>query len=82
MPALEMSLKELQMEYVDMFLIHCPMSMPPGETDFPTDEHGELVFEDERTDITDTWRVGTVIHTFLYTMSDRAPQTNKFRTDS
>ncbi len=45
------------MEYVDLFLVHCPMAMPPGDTDFPTDHNGELMFEDERTDITETWKV-------------------------
>ncbi len=56
-PALRASLQNLDMEYVDMFLVHWPMAMPPSDEIFPKDESGEILYEDDRTDITETWRV-------------------------
>lgn len=54
--ALKKSLSALGLDYIDMFLIHWPMAMPPSEEIFPKNEEGEILFEDDHTDITDTWQ--------------------------
>ncbi|XP_031224708.1 prostaglandin-E(2) 9-reductase-like [Mastomys coucha] len=52
-PCLEQSLKKLQLDYVDLYLIHFPVSMKPGNDLKPTDENGELLFD--TVDLRDTW---------------------------
>ncbi|XP_073423578.1 aldo-keto reductase family 1 member C1-like [Dendrobates tinctorius] len=51
---LEKSLKDLQLDYMDLFLIHTPMEFKPGDDPLPTDENGKLVFHN--TDIRETWK--------------------------
>ncbi|XP_056373645.1 aldo-keto reductase family 1 member C1-like [Hyla sarda] len=53
-PALEHSLKDLQLDYMDLFIIHTPMDFQPGDDLFPTDENGKPIFHN--TDIRDTWK--------------------------
>ncbi|XP_069822500.1 aldo-keto reductase family 1 member C3-like [Dendropsophus ebraccatus] len=53
-PSLEKSLRNLQLDYVDLFLIHNPMELKPGEDRFPTDENGKVVYHN--TDIRDIWK--------------------------
>ena len=50
---LEQSLKQLQLDYVDLYLIHFPMAMKPGENYLPKDENGKLIYD--AVDICDTW---------------------------
>ncbi|XP_036744132.2 aldo-keto reductase family 1 member C15-like isoform X3 [Manis pentadactyla] len=52
-PALERSLKKLQLDYVDLFLIHVPVAMKPGEELFPKDASGEIIFE--TVDLREIW---------------------------
>ncbi|XP_075458663.1 aldo-keto reductase family 1 member C3-like [Ascaphus truei] len=52
-PALEKSLKDLQLEYIDLFIIHSPIELKPGEDLFPVDEKGCSIYHN--TDIRDTW---------------------------
>ncbi|KAM9311511.1 estradiol 17 beta-dehydrogenase 5-like [Gastrophryne carolinensis] len=52
-PILEKSLQQLQLEYMDLFLIHMPLSMKPGSDLFPVDENGQIIFHN--VDLRDTW---------------------------
>nr|XP_006135535.1 aldo-keto reductase family 1 member C3-like [Pelodiscus sinensis] len=50
---LEQSLKKLQFEYVDLFIIHNPMSLKPGTDPIPKDENGKVIFD--VVDLCQTW---------------------------
>ncbi|XP_031214265.1 estradiol 17 beta-dehydrogenase 5 isoform X2 [Mastomys coucha] len=51
--SLEQSLKQLQLDYVDLYLIHFPTAMKPGENYFPKNENGKFIYD--AVDICDTW---------------------------
>ncbi|XP_072001215.1 estradiol 17 beta-dehydrogenase 5-like isoform X2 [Engystomops pustulosus] len=51
---LEQSLRDLQLDYLDLFLIHTPMEFQPGDNLFPTDENGKAIYHN--TDIRETWK--------------------------
>ncbi|NP_001079736.1 aldo-keto reductase family 1, member C8, pseudogene S homeolog [Xenopus laevis] len=53
-PALEKSLKDLQLDYMDLFIIHSPIEFKPGDDPFPLDETGKFIYHN--TDIRDTWK--------------------------
>ncbi|XP_057644013.1 estradiol 17 beta-dehydrogenase 5-like [Chionomys nivalis] len=42
---LAQSLKKLQFHYVDLYLIHFPVPLKPGENYLPTDENGQYIFD-------------------------------------
>nr|XP_020010812.1 aldo-keto reductase family 1 member C1 homolog isoform X2 [Castor canadensis] len=52
-PALEKSLKKLQLDYVDLFIIHMPVSLKPGEELMPKDANGKSILD--KVDLRDTW---------------------------
>uniref|UniRef100_A0A5F5PGG4 NADP-dependent oxidoreductase domain-containing protein n=1 Tax=Equus caballus TaxID=9796 RepID=A0A5F5PGG4_HORSE len=52
-PALERSLKKLRLDYVDLFIIHAPIAMKPGEELVPKDAGGKIILD--TVDFCDTW---------------------------
>ena len=54
-PAFEVSLRKLQLDYVDLYLIHTPFAFKPGEEQDPRDENGKVIY-DEGVTLLDTWR--------------------------
>jgi len=54
-PALEASLRRLQLDYVDAYLIHTPSAFPPGDEQHPRDEHGQVIYDTGVT-LAQTWR--------------------------
>src|SRR3974390_187538 len=54
-PAFEASLKILQFDYVDLFLIHTPFAFQPGDDQDPRDENGNVIY-DKGVTLLDTWR--------------------------
>jgi len=47
LPSLRETLQNLQMEYVDMYLIHLPISLKPGPTVFPAKREDAMPFDFE-----------------------------------
>ncbi|KAM4676573.1 prostaglandin-E(2) 9-reductase-like [Discoglossus pictus] len=52
-PALEKSLQYLQLDFMDLFLIHMPTELKPGNDLMPMDENGHLIYHN--TDLRETW---------------------------
>uniref|UniRef100_A0A452IBD2 NADP-dependent oxidoreductase domain-containing protein n=1 Tax=Gopherus agassizii TaxID=38772 RepID=A0A452IBD2_9SAUR len=50
---LEQSLKKLKFDYLDLFIIHNPMSLKPGTDTWPKDENGKFIFD--VVDLCQTW---------------------------
>ncbi|KAI6685967.1 hypothetical protein NL676_031880 [Syzygium grande] len=46
-PALQRSIKNLRLEYVDLYLVHFPVSSKPGECEFPVKKEDLLPFDYE-----------------------------------
>ena len=55
LPAFEASLRRLQIDYVDCYLIHTPFAFQPGDEQDPRDEHGRVIYDTGST-LADTWR--------------------------
>src|SRR3954451_1695432 len=54
-PAFEASLKRLQLDYVDLYLIHTPFAFRPGDEQDPRDANGDVVYDPGVT-LLETWR--------------------------
>src|SRR3954466_13396391 len=54
-PAFEASLKKLQLDYVDLYLIHTPFAFQPGDEQDPRDKNGAVIY-DKTVTLLDTWR--------------------------
>lgn len=54
-PAFEASLKKLQLDYLDLYLIHTPFAFQPGDEQDPRDANGDVIYDREVT-LLDTWR--------------------------
>jgi diketogulonate reductase-like aldo/keto reductase len=54
-PAFEAGLKRLQLDYVDLYLIHTPFAFQPGDEQDPRDANGNVIYDNEVT-LLDTWR--------------------------
>jgi diketogulonate reductase-like aldo/keto reductase len=54
-PAFEASLKRLQLDYVDLYLIHTPFAFQPGDEQDPRDVNGNVIY-DKGVTLPETWR--------------------------
>ncbi|SEP41997.1 aldo/keto reductase [Niastella yeongjuensis] len=54
-PAFEGSLKRLQLNYLDLYLIHTPFAFQPGDEQDPRDQSGNVIY-DNSISLTDTWK--------------------------
>jgi diketogulonate reductase-like aldo/keto reductase len=54
-PAFEASLGRLQLDYVDLYLVHTPFAFKPGDEQDPRDANGKVLY-DEGVTLLDTWR--------------------------
>src|ERR1700722_11865772 len=54
-PALEASLKRLQLDFVDLYLIHTPFAFQPGDDQDPRDANGNVIY-DKGVTLLDTWK--------------------------
>jgi diketogulonate reductase-like aldo/keto reductase len=53
-PAFEASLRRLQLDYLDCYLIHTPFAFQPGDEQDPRDEHGKVIYDSGVT-LAETW---------------------------
>jgi diketogulonate reductase-like aldo/keto reductase len=54
-PAFEASLRKLQLDFVDLYLIHTPFAFQPGDEQDPRDANGNVIY-DRGVTLLDTWR--------------------------
>ncbi|NXM58643.1 AK1D1 dehydrogenase, partial [Illadopsis cleaveri] len=52
-PTLEKTLKTMQLDYVDLYIIELPMAFKPGDAPYPRDENGKFIYHE--TDLCATW---------------------------
>jgi alcohol dehydrogenase (NADP+) len=54
-PAFEASRARLELDYIDLYLIHTPYAFQPGDNQDPRDANGNIIYDDGVT-LKDTWR--------------------------
>ena len=54
-PAFEASLRKLQLDFLDLYLIHTPFAFQPGDEQDPRDANGAVLY-DRSVMLLDTWR--------------------------
>ena len=54
-PACEASLQKLQLDFVDLYLIHTPFAFQPGDDQDPRDANGNVIY-DKGVTLLDTWK--------------------------
>ncbi|WP_293304625.1 aldo/keto reductase [Pedobacter sp. UBA5917] len=54
--AFNASLTRLQLDYLDLYLIHTPFAFQPGDEQDPRDENGNVIY-DNGVSLVDTWKV-------------------------
>jgi diketogulonate reductase-like aldo/keto reductase len=54
-PAFNASLRRLQLDYLDCYLIHTPFAFQPGDEQDPRDEHGKVIYDSGVT-LAETWQ--------------------------
>jgi diketogulonate reductase-like aldo/keto reductase len=54
-PAFDASLRRLQLDYADCYLIHTPFAFRPGDDQDPRDEHGQVIY-DRGVTLIETWQ--------------------------
>jgi diketogulonate reductase-like aldo/keto reductase len=54
-PAFEASLRRLQIDYADLYLIHTPFAFQPGDEQDPRDANGNVIY-DKGVTLLETWR--------------------------
>jgi len=54
-PAFKASCDRLQLDYIDLYLIHTPFAFQPGDNQDPRDQNGNVIY-DKGVTLLDTWR--------------------------
>lgn len=54
-PAFEASLRRLQLDHIDCYIIHTPFAFRPGDDQDPRDERGQVIYDSGVT-LVETWR--------------------------
>jgi len=57
--ACRQSLKDLQLDYLDLYLIHSPVAFQRGDNKFPKDSDGKIIHANH--DLCETWKAMEVL---------------------
>ncbi|KAI9135910.1 NADP-dependent oxidoreductase domain-containing protein [Paraphysoderma sedebokerense] len=54
--AIDRSLKDLQVKYLDLYLVHWPLAFQPGGDLFPAGKDGHVHLDEQKPDLKQTWK--------------------------